>query len=122
MVICNKMFITWYVLTDRFHFILSFFFLISQDPEKIHLLWLRILTHFILLSNSLQVLNELKVAPTILGTMSAYRRSAEIQQYGCTALSIFATVRPTPTSKVSRICRKSKEKKERKENSIFVIM
>ncbi|KAJ8047741.1 hypothetical protein HOLleu_06814 [Holothuria leucospilota] len=72
---------------------------VSPEPEEIHLLWLRILTHFVLLTNDLQTLLDLKVAPTILGTMSAYRGSAEIQHFGCIALTVFAGTRPTPSSK-----------------------
>ncbi|XP_022081310.1 uncharacterized protein LOC110974179 isoform X2 [Acanthaster planci] len=69
----------------------------SPVPVEHNILWVRLLSQ--LRPHDLPTLVDLKVAATVLGTMTVHVGSAEIQLCGCQVLEPLAKFKPTPLQK-----------------------
>ncbi|XP_033642433.1 uncharacterized protein LOC117302549 isoform X3 [Asterias rubens] len=71
----------------------------SPLPVEHNILWVRLLSRLSHPPHDLATFIDLKVAATVLGTMSAHTNSAQIQEHGCRVLEPLAKFRPTPFQK-----------------------
>ncbi len=71
----------------------------SPLPVEHNILWVRLLSRLSHPPHDLATFIDLKVAATVLGTMSVHTNSAQIQEHGCRVLEPLAKFRPTPLQK-----------------------